>query len=90
MASIVFQGVTKSFARAGRQMLLRSLLMQLHDGQEHERLVALRDISFELRDGESVAIVGRNGAGKSTLLNLIAGLSEPDSGNIGVEGRVAS
>jgi ABC-type polysaccharide/polyol phosphate transport system ATPase subunit len=90
MASIVFQGVTKSFARAGRQMLLRSLLMQLHDGQEHERLVALRDISFELRDGESVAIVGRNGAGKSTLLNLIAGLSEPDSGNIGVEGRVAA
>ena len=90
MASIVFQAVTKSFARAGRQMLLRSLLKQLRDEQKHERLVALQNVSFEFYDGESVAIVGRNGAGKSTLLNLIAGLSEPDSGSIQVEGRIAA
>lgn len=90
MASIVFQAVTKSFARAGRQMLLRSLLKQLRDEQKHERLVALQNVSFEFCDGESVAIVGRNGAGKSTLLNLIAGLSEPDSGSIQVEGRIAA
>jgi ABC-type polysaccharide/polyol phosphate transport system ATPase subunit len=90
MASIVFRGVTKSFARNGRQMLLRSLLAQLRDREESRRLVALRDISFDLRDGESVAIVGRNGAGKSTLLNLIAGLSLPDSGNIKVNGRLAA
>ncbi len=90
MASIVLQAVTKSFARAGRQMLLRSLLKQLRDEQKHERLVALQNVSFEFYDGESVAIVGRNGAGKSTLLNLIAGLSEPDSGSIQVEGRIAA
>jgi len=90
MASIIFQGVTKSFSRAGRQMLVRTLLRQLHDGQYKDRLVALRDVSFQLHDGDSVAIVGRNGAGKSTLLNLIAGLSEPDSGDIRVDGRVAA
>ena len=90
MASIVFQAVTKSFSRAGRQMLLRSLFGQMHDLRKQERLVALQNVSFELHDGESVAIVGRNGAGKSTLLNLIAGLSEPDLGTIEVEGRVAA
>jgi lipopolysaccharide transport system ATP-binding protein len=90
MASVVLQGVTKSFARNGRQMLLRSLLTQIRERNALERLIALRDISFELHDGESVAIVGRNGAGKSTLLSLIAGLSLPDSGRIMVEGRLAA
>jgi ABC-type polysaccharide/polyol phosphate transport system ATPase subunit len=90
MASIVFQVVTKSFSRAGRQMLLRSLLGQVRDLKKQERLVALQNVSFSLHDGDSVAIVGRNGAGKSTLLNLIAGLSQPDSGTIKVEGRLAA
>lgn len=90
MASIVTRDVTKSFARTGRQMLFRSLLRERRERLEREPLVALRNISFELHEGESVAIVGRNGAGKSTLLNLIAGLSEPDSGAIEVEGRVAA
>jgi ABC-type polysaccharide/polyol phosphate transport system ATPase subunit len=90
MASITLRGVTKSFARNGRQMLLRSLLSRLRERQAGERLIALRDISFELHDGESVAIVGRNGAGKSTLLNLIAGLAIPDTGDIVVEGRLAA
>jgi lipopolysaccharide transport system ATP-binding protein len=89
MASIVFQEVTKTFSRS-RQTLLRSLFKQLRERPKHERLVALQNISFELYDGESVAIVGRNGAGKSTLLNLIAGLSRPDSGTITVQGRLAA
>ncbi len=90
MASIVFQAVTKSFSRSGRQMLLHSMLKRLHDGRERERLVALRNVSFKLLHGESVGIIGRNGAGKSTMLSLIAGLSEPDSGRILVDGRVAA
>jgi lipopolysaccharide transport system ATP-binding protein len=90
MASIVFQTVTKSFSRAGRQMLLRSLLGQMRDLRKQERLIALQNVSFSLHDGDSVAIVGRNGAGKSTLLNLIAGLSQPDSGTVKVEGRLAA
>ncbi len=90
MAAIIFKGVTKSFSRTGRQMLLRSFLTQLRERQTEQRLMALKDISFELHEGDSVAIVGRNGAGKSTLLSLIAGLSRPDSGTIIVEGRLAA
>ena len=71
-------------------MLLRSLLGQMRDLRKQERLVALQNLSFRLHDGDSIAIVGRNGAGKSTLLNLIAGLSQPDSGTIKVEGRLAA
>jgi len=91
MASIVFQDVTKSFTSSSRRRLIRSLLLgQTSNSQTHKPFIALRNVSFDLRDGESVAIVGRNGAGKSTVLNLIAGLSEPDSGTIEVKGRVAA
>lgn len=90
MASIAFRGVNKSFARQGRQMLLGSLMKELRNGRKHDRLVALHNISFELGDGDSVAIVGRNGAGKSTLLSLMAGLLRPDCGTIEIEGRIAA
>lgn len=53
-----------------------------------ERFTALQDISFTIRRGESVGIVGRNGAGKSTLLGLMAGVQAPDAGRIIVNGRV--
>lgn len=51
---------------------------------------ALKDISFELNRGESIALLGVNGSGKSTLLRLIAGLFPPDAGEITVRGSVAS
>ena len=51
---------------------------------------ALDDVSFEIRKGESVAIIGRNGAGKSTLLKMITGVAFPSSGEIRVKGRVSA
>ena len=50
---------------------------------------ALKDISFEVRRGESFGIVGRNGCGKSTLLQIVCGITRPTRGEIWVKGRVA-
>jgi lipopolysaccharide transport system ATP-binding protein len=51
---------------------------------------ALRDISLDIRSGDRVGLVGHNGAGKSSLLRLIAGIYEPTSGRVRVQGRVSS
>lgn len=51
---------------------------------------ALKDISFEVKQGEIVGIVGRNGAGKSTLLKILSQIAEPSKGRVRIRGRVAS
>jgi ABC-2 type transport system ATP-binding protein len=51
---------------------------------------ALDDVSFEVNRGEAVAILGYNGSGKSTLLKMVAGVYRPDSGSVGLRGRVAA
>src|SRR5262249_51447724 len=56
----------------------------------YEEIWALREVSFEVRRGECVGVIGRNGAGKSTLLKLLSRITEPTAGRIRLRGRVAS
>jgi homopolymeric O-antigen transport system ATP-binding protein len=57
---------------------------------KNEEFWALKDISFEVKQGESLGIIGRNGAGKSTLLKLLSRVTEPTEGRARIRGRVAS
>ena len=58
--------------------------------QSREEFWALKNVSFEIQQGDAVGIIGRNGAGKSTLLKLLSRITEPSEGQIELEGRMAS
>jgi ABC-type polysaccharide/polyol phosphate transport system ATPase subunit len=90
MPLITFQNVSKTFSRGGGSKLLRTYLGLLFQKKQREPFYALRDVSFTIEHGESVAIIGSNGAGKSTLMSLVAGLAPPDAGSVTVAGRVAA
>jgi len=77
------------FLSGGRKLISGHVDDLLHGTRKHS-FYALRNISFTVREGESLAVVGANGAGKSTLLNLATRLCPPDEGEVIVDGRLTA
>src|SRR6476619_7178551 len=72
-----------------RKMQLREMLFHQRNSAPRETFWALKDVNFEVKEGEAVGLVGANGGGKSTLLKMIAGVLIPDVGKVTVNGGVA-
>jgi ABC-type polysaccharide/polyol phosphate transport system ATPase subunit len=97
VASIVVDTVTINFPiyGASQQSLRHTLLSRTgglirREGQSQRVVVrALDNISFRLDSGDRVGLIGHNGAGKSTLLRVLAGVYQPDTGSVRVEGKIS-
>src|SRR5690606_23936886 len=69
-----------------KQLIISTLQGKRNSGYEKQRV--LKDISFEVNEGDFFGIVGRNGSGKSTLLKIISGIYEPDGGKLEINGSL--
>lgn len=88
--SVIANHVSRSFRVTPHQTPTVKNALLLRRQTRREEVVALSDVSFEIRSGESVGLIGRNGSGKTTLLRLIAGVLSPSGGTLLTSGSVAS
>ena len=92
------EALSKKFCKDLKTSLLYGVkdLIYGMSGNKNERKLrdkefwAVKDISFELRRGECLGLIGHNGAGKSTLLKILNGLINPDAGKVTIRGRVGA
>lgn len=90
MDRIRFENVSKKFSLRSGRKFFRSHIRDWMGKPLSPDFYAVRDLSFNVRDGEGLAVIGANGAGKSTVLNLATRLCYPDGGRVEVRGRIAA
>jgi lipopolysaccharide transport system ATP-binding protein len=88
--AISVENLTKTYRIFGHPGDRIKQALMLGQKRFHREFTALQDVSFEIKKGETVGIIGRNGSGKSTLLQLICGILKPTSGAVRVNGRISA
>src|SRR5690625_46061 len=89
MSKIKCKNVYKSFKMYARQSDKLFNLLSINKKKEEKEFLAVRNVSFEVNDGETIGIVGLNGSGKSTLSNILAQVIQPTSGEIIINGETS-
>ncbi|WP_221585430.1 ABC transporter ATP-binding protein [Microbacterium sp. G2-8] len=88
--SIIVDGVTKRFLKRNTHSFKEAFVSAVKGKKVRaDQFAALDDVSFQVGEGEAVAVLGFNGSGKSTTLKLVSGVMEPDAGRVFTRGRVA-
>lgn len=92
-SAIVVDAVEKTFSvPLDRNQSIKTLLSQLltfrFKNTEHEKRTVLQNLSFTIKKGDFVGVMGRNGAGKSTFLKIVSGIYKPTSGKVWTSGRI--
>src|SRR5438445_5901794 len=90
MSAIRFENVSKSYPIYDSPGDRLKELVTFNRLEFHRNFWALHDVSFEVARGETFCVIGENGSGKSTLLQLVAGILQPSSGTVEVNGRVSA
>ena len=84
--AINFENVCKNYKLYKKNS--NTILTSIFFSKDIKEKTVLKNVSFQIKKGESVALIGKNGMGKSTILKLISGITYPSSGNISVCGKL--
>jgi len=89
--AIIVQNISKRFRvpHEKKTTLKENIIGSFQGKKGYDEFWALRNVSFSIKRGESIGIIGENGSGKSTLMKILAGVLYPDEGNLTINGKIA-